>query len=82
MIVDCVITRWLSVAALGLTPRERWAGAREFDKTVVDARLFICILGVFLTALTVSSLVRTYKQRSKKSKTCPESFCQAAKRQT
>jgi hypothetical protein len=68
LITDYVIAGWLSVTALAVTPQERWAGARGFDKSVVDTRLFIWVLGAFLTALTISFLVITYKQRSKRAK--------------
>ena len=79
MITDYVIAKWLSVTALALSPNERWAGARGFDKGAVDTRLFIWVLGAFLTALTVSFLVITYKQRSRRAKLARNHFVKQQK---
>jgi hypothetical protein len=59
---------WLNHTVLALTPKERWASAREINTDVMATRWFILIGVVALTVLTVSFLVATYKQRSRKSK--------------
>ena len=68
MITAFITKIGLNETVLALTPKERWASARELNTGFMDTRWFILIGVAALTVLTVSFLVATYKQRSRRSK--------------
>ena len=63
MIIEYIITRWLSTIVLALTPSDRWAAAKELNTNSTVSSWFIWSVGIALTVLAVSVVVVTYKQR-------------------
>ena len=66
MIVEHIITSWLSAIVLGLSPSDRWAAARELNTNSTVPSWLIWCVGITITVLVVSFIVVTYKQRSQR----------------
>jgi heme/copper-type cytochrome/quinol oxidase subunit 2 len=68
MIIEYIITTWLSAIVLALTPSDRWAAAKELNTDSTVPYWFIWSVGIAITVLVVSFIVVIYKQRSQRAR--------------